>query len=75
MRTFYYDEPAYAGNGSYMGGEIKTITEDQIMEVYYPFWERKMIHKWGKDHELITRENCIEDWCVVHWAWEKTEEF
>ena len=50
------------------------ITDDQIMYEYYPYWEEKMIKKFGIGHELITKENCIEDWCVVHWAWGKINE-
>jgi hypothetical protein len=29
---------------------------------------------YGEGHELITKENCIEDWVVVNWAWEKKED-
>jgi hypothetical protein len=48
---------------------IETIlTEDQIIEEYWEFWSRKMTEKYGSDHEFITTENCIEDWCVSHWA-------
>lgn len=44
------------------------ITEDQIIEEYWEFWSRKMTEKYGPDHEWITTENCIEDWCTSHWA-------
>lgn len=30
-----------------------------------------MADKYGEGHELITRENCIEDWVALNWAWEK----
>ena len=29
-----------------------------------------MEKKYGIGHELITKENCIEDWKAVNWAWE-----
>ena len=45
--------------------------EDQIIEEYWSYWSSRMEEKFGKDHELITRENCIEDWANLHWAWEK----
>lgn len=44
------------------------ISEDQIIEEYWEFWSRKMTEKYGPDHEWITTENCIEDWCTSHWA-------
>ena len=48
------------------------INSEQILKEYYPYWEKRMVNKFGRGHELITEENCIEDWCVVHWAWEKS---
>ena len=33
-----------------------------------------MIAKFGEGHEYITEENCIYDWIVVNWAWEKKDE-
>ena len=50
---------------------IKEITEDEILEDYWSYWSDKMIKKFGYGHELITKENCIDDWIVVNWAWEK----
>lgn len=44
----------------------ETWTEDQIIASYYTYWATKMIMA-GKNDE-ISRERCIEDWCVVHWA-------
>jgi len=57
-RTFLYSDP----DGDYI------YDEDQIMEEFWGHWSVQMI-KAGKSH-LITRENCIEDWIVVHWATE-----
>ncbi|MCX6783271.1 MAG: hypothetical protein NTZ20_04795 [Candidatus Levybacteria bacterium] len=50
------------------------ITDEQIINDYYPYWESRMIKKFGEGHELITRENCIEDWIIINWAWEKINE-
>lgn len=50
----------------------ETLSEDQIIEQYYKYWSIKMIEA-GKGDD-ITRERCIEDWTIVHWAWE-TDEF
>ena len=44
----------------------ETWSEDQIIASYYKYWSIKMIAS-GHDDD-ISRENCIDDWCVVHWA-------
>ena len=44
----------------------ETWSEDQIIESYYKYWSTKMIQN-VKDPDL-SRERCIEDWTVVHWA-------
>jgi hypothetical protein len=41
-------------------------SEDQIIESYYKYWYGKMVE--SNKHYLISRELCIDDWCVVHWA-------
>lgn len=50
----------------------ETWSEDQIIKSYYTHWSTKMIQN-VEDPDL-SRENCIEDWCVVHWAME-TDQF
>ena len=45
---------------------IETLTEDEIIEQYFPYWSGKMTET-GHAH-MISRELCIEDWCTVHWA-------
>jgi hypothetical protein len=47
-----------------------TISEDQILREYFPYWIRQMIRV-GRT-PLITQENCIDDFCVVHWAQEQS---
>jgi len=49
----------------------ETWSEDQIIESYYTYWSTKMIQA-GKGDD-ISRENCIDDWCVIHWAVETNE--
>jgi hypothetical protein len=51
---------------------VETWTEDQIIQSYYTYWSTKMIESGHRDE--ISREMCIEDWCVVHWAWETKDE-
>jgi hypothetical protein len=49
---------------------IINMTEQQILEFYWEFWLKQMNNKFGLNHPLINRDNCIEDFCVVHWAQE-----
>jgi hypothetical protein len=50
----------------------ETWSEDQIIESYYKYWYGKMVE--SNKHDKISRELCIDDWCVVHWS-EETDEF
>lgn len=50
---------------------IKTLSEEEIIAQYYPYWSSRMIEKFGKvefDKTWSTKE-CIEDWVTTHWAW------
>jgi hypothetical protein len=51
---------------------VETWTEDQIIDSYYKYWATKMIETGQQAN--ISRESCIKDWCVVHWAWEAKDE-
>lgn len=44
----------------------ETFSEDQIIKSYFDYWSDKM-KEIGKEH-MISKEKCIEDWIVVHWA-------
>lgn len=50
----------------------ETFSEDQIIRSYYKYWYGKMVQ--ANKHEFISREQCIGDWIVVHWAME-TDQF
>lgn len=51
------------------GDEV--VSEEEIISGgYFDYWKSKMESKFGVDSELITKENCIEDWVVIHWAQE-----
>ena len=51
------------------GQNVKeTWREDQIIASYYPYWKGKMIEVGKAD--MVSKERCIEDWIVVHWAME-----
>ena len=69
-RTWIYE---YAGGER---GEIycsETITDKEILEQEWEFWKARMERKYGPNSELISQENCIQDWVVNNYAWEYTE--
>jgi hypothetical protein len=49
----------------------ETWSEDQIIDSYFRYWATKMIECGRGDQ--VSREACIEDWKVVHWAGEVDE--
>lgn len=55
--------------GEYGQAVQETWTENQIINYYFKYWSQRMIMA-GKPEIDISRENCINDWCVVHWAQE-----
>jgi hypothetical protein len=52
---------------------VETLSEDQIITQYYPYWFSKMIEKYGKEHFEKTwcAQDCISDWVIIHWATEE----
>lgn len=68
MKTYRIQEPPLpdlSGDPVYVD-----YTEDEIIEEYWNHWKGLMEKKYGLDHSLTNRENCILDWAVVNWAWE-----
>jgi hypothetical protein len=61
-RIWQYQEPDADGTVLTI-----TMTEQQIIVDYYLFWCDQM-QRAGQD--AFTREGCIEDWVVAHWAYE-----
>jgi hypothetical protein len=62
MKYWTYVEPGKEGKEEY-----RTLSEKQILADYFPYWKKRMIEV-GREH-LITRQNCIDDWVTLHWAW------
>ena len=69
MRYFCYNELVEEGENS-----VVTVSEDDIRNNYYPYWYDRMCKKFGKEDVDATYsfEDCLDDWIVVNWAWEKT---
>ena len=53
-------------------GEVTKMSEVDILNTYWEYWSMQM-EKVGK-YEDINPKNCIEDFCVIHWAWEIEKE-
>ena len=47
------------------------MTEEAILKFFWDYWKGQMDKKFGPNHHLTTHEGCIDDWVIVHWAWEK----
>jgi len=62
MRIFVFYEPE---------DRVIVLSEDEIIDEYYPFWQERLKSQ-GKDY-LISYDNCIEDWKVIHYAFEIPE--
>jgi len=63
MRKFQYGEIDDDGNDV-----LVTVTEEEIISIYGPYWEKQMVMV-GKGM-LISKERCIEDWVIINWAYE-----
>ena len=44
------------------------LTEDEIIDYYWGYWTTQM-KRVGKE-DKINKEDCIMDFCTVHWAQE-----
>jgi hypothetical protein len=73
MKYFVYNEPIYNESFDIIDNVLKKYSEEEILNEYWDYWENKMISKYGENHPLITKQNCIEDWIVTNWAWEVEE--
>lgn len=76
MRYFSYDEyHPDSPRADETGGYVETLSEDDIRQKYWPLWYGKMCDKFGKEHvdANYSFEDCLDDWKIVHWAWEVDE--
>lgn len=76
MRYFSYNEyDPLSPKADESGVYVETVSEEWIREHYYPYWHERMCQKFGKEHVEATYsfEDCLQDWIVVNWAWEITD--
>lgn len=54
----------------------ETLSDDDIIEQYFPFWWGKMIEKFGLEEceKNWSKKECIDDWVTIHWATESVLE-
>jgi len=72
MRYYSYNEPEMDTSGNVIENKVITVSEEEIRKDYYSYWYDRMCQKFGKDivDKNYSFEDCLEDWVVVHWAWE-----
>lgn len=52
------------------GGEYthwETLSDQDILDQYWVYWYLRMVEK-NQPIEKLTSEQCIQDWCTIHWA-------
>jgi hypothetical protein len=49
-----------------------TLSEQEILDQYWDHWYGMMCKKYGKEEvdAKWCKQDCIDDWVVVNWAWE-----
>lgn len=54
---------------------VETLSEQDILDEYWEYWSSRMIKKYGQEYfdTTFSVKECIEDWIVVHWAWESDD--
>ncbi len=48
------------------GDVVEILTPEEVLAEYWDYWKERM-ESVGK-FELISIENCLEDWVMLHWA-------
>lgn len=71
MKTYLYNDPIWNDYGEVIGNQVIEITEEEILKQYWNWWCTAMIKKYGLCYSGITKQNCIDDWVMVNWAWLK----
>ena len=57
-------------------GWVSTVSEEEIRRDYFPYWQKRMIDKFGEEYYYANYsfEECLIDWVYVHHAWEVDDE-
>lgn len=67
-RKFQFVEPNWGSPDPFAieNSVMITVSRSWIISTYFKYWAKRMNHVGKVDQ--ITYENCIDDFCVVHWA-------
>lgn len=68
MRYWTYFRPIYDSSEE----EYITMSEEEIIQQYYPRWRKMKIKKYGEDYvnKTFCKEDCIDEWVCIRNAWE-----
>lgn len=69
MKVYCFNDPIFKGS-KIIGNVVQQYTREDVLGEYWVSWSNAMVKKFGPGHELITEDNCVEDWKTVNWAWE-----
>lgn len=71
MKYYSYNTYTHNEDGS-RNDIVVTLSEEEIIKMYWNYWQDRMIYKFGKEHfeANFSKKDCIEEWVVVNWAWE-----
>lgn len=74
MKIYCYNDPVFDKKGNLAGNKIVEVSAEKILSESYGWrlhcdqmCERKGILK-------LTDKECIEEWQIMNWAWEKNDE-
>lgn len=70
MKTYEWVEPFYSDDSNTYGISVRRLTENEILKYYWATWYKLMIKKFKTENEFFTKEECIKDFVVIHWATE-----
>lgn len=82
MRYYCHNEPIWGaeddidehGHVRIYGNRVVTKSEEDIRREYFPYWESRMIAKYGEEyHHTYSFEDCLWDWMVLYWGWESDD--
>jgi hypothetical protein len=64
-KYYTYVEPGWDDEPVY-----HTWSEQDIRKEWYPYWDEQMAKKYGASYkDKYNFQDCVEDFCIVHWAW------
>lgn len=69
MKYYTYVEPTSATDSSPV---YKTLSEDEIIKEYWDYFIEKL-QKRGYNINNVVRQDCIDEWVIIHWAIESNE--